>query len=326
MDRGRETTRRFEGERVQAEMSTASHSPFEGAPLGLIGLGLLGSSLAERLLAGGFRLIGTDLDPKRRAELRNRGGLDRDTAIEVVRDCERFILCLPTSDIVAQVIDEVEPALREGQLILDATTGSPGQVETLGARLESRGVQYLDTTISGSSEQARHGDVAIMAGGDETAFASCRDILHCLARAVFQVGPCGAGTRMKLATNLVLGLNRAALAEGLSFARALGLDPALTLEILRQGAAYSRVMDTKGPRMIAGDFSPQARLAQHRKDVDLIVGEARRTRAHIPLSELHRALLLEAEAAGLGEADNSAIVRVFETAAVAHATTEARRS
>jgi 3-hydroxyisobutyrate dehydrogenase-like beta-hydroxyacid dehydrogenase len=306
-------------------MSRMSHSRVEDVPLGLIGLGLLGSSLAERLLAGGFHVIGTDLDPRRRAGLRSRGGVDLDHAIEVVRVCERLVLCLPTSDVVAQVIDEVEPALRPGQTILDATTGSPGQVAFLGARLESRGVHYLDTTISGSSEQARHGDVVVMAGGEETTFVSCRDILDCLARAVFHVGPCGAGTRMKLATNLVLGLNRAALAEGISFARALGLDPAVTLEILRQGAAYSRVMDAKGPKMIAGDFTPQARLAQHRKDVDLIVAEARRTRAQVPLSELHRALLLKAEEAGLGEADNSAIVRVFETNDTAISTTESRR-
>jgi 3-hydroxyisobutyrate dehydrogenase-like beta-hydroxyacid dehydrogenase len=308
-------------------MSRMSPSPVKDMPLGLIGLGLLGSSLAERLLGGGFLVIGTDLDPGRRAELRRRGGVDLDHAIEVVRACERLVVCLPTSDVVARVIDEVEPALRPGQTILDATTGSPGQVTLLGVRLKARGVNYLDTTISGSSEQARRGDVVVMAGGDETAFVACGDILDCLARAVFHVGPCGAGTRMKLATNLVLGLNRAAMAEGLSFARALGLDPVLTLEILRQGAAYSRVMDTKGLKMILGDFTPpQARLSQHRKDVDLIVAEAQRARAQVPMSELHRALLLKAEAAGLGEADNSAIVRVFETTDAALSTTEPRQS
>jgi 3-hydroxyisobutyrate dehydrogenase-like beta-hydroxyacid dehydrogenase len=112
--------------------------------------------------------------------------------------------------------------------------------------------------------------------------------------------------------NLVLGLNRAALAEGLTFARSLGLDPGLTLAVLREGAAYSRAMDAKGPKMIAGDFTPQARLSQHLKDVRLILAEARRAGAATPLSDVHRALLEAAEAAGYGEADNSAVIRAYE--------------
>jgi 3-hydroxyisobutyrate dehydrogenase-like beta-hydroxyacid dehydrogenase len=182
----------------------------------------------------------------------------------------------------------------------------------MGARLAARGVAYLDATVSGSSEQARRGEAVVMVGGDPRAFAACRDVFDAIARNAFHVGPVGAGARMKLATNLVLGLNRAALAEGLAFARRMGLDPSLTLEILRAGAAYSRIMDAKGPKMIAGDFAPQARLSQHLKDVRLILAEARRAGAATPLSEAHRGLLEAAEAAGFGAADNSAIIRAFE--------------
>jgi 3-hydroxyisobutyrate dehydrogenase-like beta-hydroxyacid dehydrogenase len=117
---------------------------------------------------------------------------------------------------------------------------------------------------------------------------------------------------MKLVFNLVLGLNRAALAEGLAFANACGLDPAEALRVLRSGVAYSRVMETKGPKMVGHDFRPQARLSQHLKDVRLILAEARRAGAAVPLSELHRALLERLEAAGLGDADNAAIIRAFE--------------
>jgi 2-hydroxy-3-oxopropionate reductase len=116
---------------------------------------------------------------------------------------------------------------------------------------------------------------------------------------------------MKLVVNLVLGLNRAVLAEGLSLARACGLDLAATLQVLRAGAAYSRVMDTKGHKMIAEEFQPQARLSQHLKDVRLILTEAERVGAVVPLSRLHRALLEEVEAGGWGEEDNSAVIRAF---------------
>ena len=116
---------------------------------------------------------------------------------------------------------------------------------------------------------------------------------------------------MKLVSNLVLGLNRAALAEGLVFAQALGLDAEAALEVLLNSMAYSRTMDTKGRKMIAGDFRTQARLSQHLKDVRLILAAAAEAGQVLPLSETHRRLLETAEAAGFGDADNSAVVRAF---------------
>jgi 3-hydroxyisobutyrate dehydrogenase-like beta-hydroxyacid dehydrogenase len=282
-------------------------------PLGLIGVGLLGGAMAERLLGHGFRVLGWDLDPGRCAALRGLGGETAGSAGEVARSCDRILLSLPTGDVVAEVVDPIEASLRTGQTIIDTTTGEPGGAEAMGRRLAVRGVAYLDATVSGSSEQARRGEIILMAGGDAGAFGACRDVFGALAWASFHVGPCGAGARMKLATNLVLGLNRAALAEGLTFARSLGLDPGLTLTVLRESAAYSRAMDAKGPKMIAGDFTPQARLSQHLKDVRLILAEAGRAGAVTPLSDVHLVLLEAAEAAGYGQADNSAIIRAYES-------------
>ena len=196
--------------------------------------------------------------------------------------------------------------------MIDTTTGDPTQMAAIGDRLAARGVAYLDATVSGSSEQARRGDVVLMVGGDERAFAACGDVFGALARAAFHVGPTGSGAKMKLATNLVLGLNRMALAEGLALARGLGLDLGLTLSVLKEGAAYSRVMDAKGPKMIARDFTPQARLSQHLKDVRLILDEARRVGVASPLSEAHRTMLEMAVGAGYGDADNSAIFLAYD--------------
>ena len=116
---------------------------------------------------------------------------------------------------------------------------------------------------------------------------------------------------MKLVVNLVLGLNRAALAEGLAFAVACGIEPARALEVLRAGVSYSAVMDTKGPKMIAGDFSPQARLSQHLKDVAIILDVAAKANMLLPLSATHYEILERAEEMGLGPLDNSAIVQVY---------------
>ena len=150
-----------------------------------------------------------------------------------------------------------------------------------------------------------------MAGGTDETFAVAREILATFASEVFHVGPCGSGSRMKLVVNLVLGLNRAVLAEGITLARALELDPSRALEVLRASAAYSKVMDTKGPKMLAEEFAPQARLSQHLKDVRLILAAAERTGADLPLSLVHRELLERAEQAGFGPLDNSAIIKAF---------------
>ena len=213
---------------------------------------------------------------------------------------------------VASVLGAGAAALRAGQVLVDTTTGAPPQAERLGVTLAKQGVVYLDATISGSSAQVRRAEVTLLVGGPEDAFTRCRDLFDCFARAAYHVGPCGSGAKMKLVANLVLGLNRAALAEGLAFAGALGLDAVRVLALLRDSMAYSRVMDSKGEKMVRGDFEPQARLAQHLRDVRLILAEAEAAGLSLPLSLAHRRLLEAAEAAGYGPLDNSAVIRAYD--------------
>jgi 3-hydroxyisobutyrate dehydrogenase-like beta-hydroxyacid dehydrogenase len=169
----------------------------------------------------------------------------------------------------------------------------------------------LDATISGSSEQLRRGEALAMVGGPIEAFKRCAAVWASWGGRTLHVGESGDGARLKLVTNLVLGLNRAALAEGLALAEAMGLDLASALDVLRCSAAYSRIMDSKGGKMIAGDFTPEARLSQHLKDVRLILQSAGENGITLPLSETHRQLLERAEAEGLGAVDNSAIIEVL---------------
>jgi 3-hydroxyisobutyrate dehydrogenase-like beta-hydroxyacid dehydrogenase len=136
--------------------------------------------------------------------------------------------------------------------------------------------------------------------------------MRTFAGRIFYMGACGAGARMKLVANLALGLHRAVLAETLAFARASDISPEDALEVLKAGAAYSRVMDDKGKKMLDHDFTVEARLSQHLKDVRLILAAANAKKAKTPLSQVHRQLLERLEAAGYGDVDNSAIVMAYE--------------
>jgi 3-hydroxyisobutyrate dehydrogenase-like beta-hydroxyacid dehydrogenase len=226
--------------------------------------------------------------------------------------CRRIILSLPNSDVVQTVLEQMDPDLGRGQVIIDTTTGRPEAAFAAARRLDGQGVTYVEAMISGNSSQVRRGEVLIIAGGAAEAIAQCDDLFGCFASRVLRVGDWGSASKMKLVSNLVLGLNRAVLAEGLAFAGKLGLNREQTLAVLRDSMGYSRVMDTKGDKMIVGDFEPQARLSQHLKDVRLILSAAAGSRARVPLSEVHQQLLEQAEMKGLGALDNSAIIRVFE--------------
>lgn len=284
----------------------------EREQIGLIGLGLMGSAMAERFLARGFEVLGFDIDPACLAGLVSRGGRAGASVAQLAASCRRIIFSLPNSDAVQTVIEQLEPDLRPGQVIMDTTTGPPEAALAAARRLAGRGVPYVEAMISGNSSQVRTGEVLIIAGGAAEAIAQCDDLFACFANRVLHCGDWGSASRMKLVSNLVLGLNRAVLAEGLAFAGKLGLDLEQTLAVLRESMGYSRVMDTKGDKMIVGDFEPQARLSQHLKDVRLMLEAAARAGQRLPLSETHRDLLELAERLGLGALDNSAILRAIE--------------
>lgn len=280
--------------------------------IGVIGLGLLGSALAERFTAAGCTVHGFDIDAARRERLVASGGTAASTAVEVASSCRRLVLSLPDSNVVGRVAEELIPHVAPHSYIVDTTTGDPEATAELGQRLAESRIFYLDATVAGSSEQARRGEVIVMVGADAAAFAACADLFATISRRSFHIGPCGSGARMKLVVNLVLGLNRAVLAEGLAFAQSSGLDPAAALRVLKSSAAYSRVMDTKGEKMIAGDFTPQARLRQHLKDVGLILDQASGGSQHLPFTELHRRILESLVASGHGDADNSVVIKAYE--------------
>lgn len=276
-------------------------------PLGIIGLGLMGSALVERFRAAGYPLIGFDVREEARAAF---PGEAKDSMRAVFAAARTVVLSLPDSDVVAEVLRESKP-IKEATLIIDTTTGDPGIASAIGMELSEQGIDYVDATLIASSRDVREGQAVVTAGGRKAAFDACLPVFGTFAKQWFHVGDWGAGSRTKLVVNLVLGLNRAVLAEGLSFAKAYGLDPRTMLDVLRSGIAYSRAMDVKGPKMLDEDFTPVARLAQHLKDVRLILDAARGCGATTPLSELHESLLVKLVEQGLGDLDNSAVIKAF---------------
>ena len=281
--------------------------------IGLVGLGLLGSALADRLLSEGWSVSGFDVDADCRNSLSQAGGVALNR-FEDVAGFDVILLSLPTSQVVADVVSSLKNQLRAGQTIVDTTTGNPAEVESVADLLAGLGIDYLDATVGGSSQQARDGDVIIMAGGSVDAFDRCIALFDDLAKRTFHLGPAGSGSRMKLAVNLVLGLNRAVLAEGLGYAESLGLDPATTLEVLQASPAASAVMETKGEKMLQREFKPQARLAQHLKDVKVILDTGQAVGANLPMSAVNQTLLKKLVESGNGDLDNSAIVKAFHSA------------
>lgn len=278
--------------------------------VGCIGLGLLGSAMTDRLMEHDYRVVGFDIDDNRRNEFARRGGEAVKSATHLLT-VDPVLLSLPNSDIVEQVIDELVTISSRPRTIIDTTTGHPDRVAEVGRRLAKMGIDYLDATVGGSSLQAANGDAIIMCGGPPDAFERHKQVLDVLAKQSFHLGKCGSGARMKLVMNLVLGLNRAVLAEGLGYAQSLDLDLESTLQILQAGPSQSRAMETKGRKMLDGDFKPQARLAQHLKDVRLILETGQEANAHLPLSSLHCELLENLVADGYGTLDNSAILKRF---------------
>lgn len=281
-------------------------------PVGVIGLGLLGTVIARRLLDAGFEVVGLDKAPGRVEDL----GIEAVASVaEMAARVDSIVLCLPGSPEVEEVCTADGGILgareRRVELVVDCTTGDPLRSEAVAAQMADAAIAFVEAGVSGSSELFGRGEAALLAGASPEAIEAARGILDALSPVVFHLGPVGSGARMKLVSNLVVGLNRLVLAEAVNLAEKAGIPASHLLEVLRSGPGHSRAVELKGRKMAEGDYEPEARLAQHLRDVELILDLGRRVDAQLPLSTLHRELLERAVGEGLGELDNSAVVEVL---------------
>jgi 3-hydroxyisobutyrate dehydrogenase len=284
----------------------------EPTQVGLIGVGLLGQALAHRLRAAGFEVLGFDVDSAKSAKLVELGGRPAGSVADLARRCDPIVLAVFSTDQVEAVVEgQLLPALGEGsgKVVLCASTCDPDRIAALGWRVAPRGLRLLETPVSGASGQVSRGEGVGLIGGDPQVVSAVEPVLRSMFPTYFHIGKVGDGGRAKLAVNLILGLNRLAMAEGLTFAERLGLDPAAFLEVARRSAAYSQVMDVKGEKMTRGEFTPEGRVTQHLKDVHLMLEQAERVKQRLPLLEIHADVLEACVRQGEGDLDNSAVIK-----------------
>jgi putative dehydrogenase len=279
----------------------------EKKTVGLIGLGLMGQALATRLIPAGFRVLGYDIDAAKGAKLKTMGG--EAAPLAEVAKCDTVLLAVFTTDQVEDVTkNTLVPAAAGGKIVLCTSTCDPDRIATLAARVASKGIRFLETPVSGSSGQVSRGEGTGLIGGDPATAAEVDDILTALYPRRFHIGKAGDAGRAKLAINLILGLNRMALAEGIVFASRLGLDAKAFLDVARASAAYSQVMDIKGRKMIEREFKPEGFVHQSLKDFSLMQEQASKLGQSLPALELNKSLLEACVRAGEADYDNAAVI------------------
>ncbi|HYA05271.1 MAG TPA: NAD(P)-dependent oxidoreductase [Xanthobacteraceae bacterium] len=274
--------------------------------VGLVGIGLMGQAYARRLVAANFAVLGFDIDPAKNDKLAPIGARTGSLA-DIARDCNPIVLAVFNTDQVEDVVERGLLPAAAGKIVICTSTCDPDRIAALGARVANR-LRFIEAPVSGTSEQVRRGDGLGLIAGDTTIARAAAGVLDALFPRRFHIGKIGDGGRTKLAVNLILGLNRLALAEGLTFAARLGLDPAAFLTVARASAAASQVMDTKGPKMVAGDFAPEGRVRQTLKDAHLMLDQARKAGQRLPLLSVHAEVLEACVRHGDGDADNSIVI------------------
>jgi 3-hydroxyisobutyrate dehydrogenase-like beta-hydroxyacid dehydrogenase len=284
--------------------------------IGFVGLGLMGSGMARNLIAAGFPLVGHDVDRNKVEAITKAGGRKVESPEQMPAQVDVIILSLPNSHVVNGVVNDslrLFETGRRGLILIDTTTADPILSEGLAERLREKGIEMLDVTLSGTSKMCAEREITLMAGGKEEVFRQCEEIFQALGKETSFMGKNGSGAMTKLIINLVLGLNRMVLAEGLALTKRLGMDQYRLLEVLKKSAAYSKAMDMKGAKMIEKDFlPPEGKLAFHLKDVQLILDLGKRCNFPLLLSSLHAQALASEVAKGRGEWDNADIISFYQ--------------
>lgn len=290
---------------------------FEGGPVGFIGLGIMGKPMARNLAAAGYELV-----------VYNRSRDDIDALIaegaqfqaagsprEVAERSAAVITMLPDSPDVRDVVFGTEgllPALNDMHLLIDMSTIAPATAVEVAAALRERGARALDAPVSGGDKGAIAGTLSIMAGGEADDFQRALPLFAAMGKTIVHVGGPGAGQIVKACNQMVVAINYAAVSEALVAGAKAGVDPEKIIQVLSGGLAASRVLELKGPGMIAHQFQPGFRVDLHRKDLAIALETARAGAAPAPATALVGQLFEALAAAGHGDLDHSALVTVYE--------------
>ncbi|HEX4757722.1 MAG TPA: 2-hydroxy-3-oxopropionate reductase [Terracidiphilus sp.] len=286
------------------------------ATIGFIGLGIMGRPMVRNLMKAGHTVIAYDAFQK---------ALDSSVADGAQRASSSKDVASRTTTIITMVPDgpQVEEAVlgpggvlegaRAGTLIIDMSSINPGVSQKVGAACAAKGIEFLDAPVSGGEPKAIDGTLAIMVGGDEKVFAKAEPILKCMGSSVLLTGPVGAGNTTKLANQIMVACNIAAMGEALVLATRCGLDPEVVFNAVKGGLAGSTVLNAKAPMLIGRNFKPGFKIKLHQKDLRNALQTAEANNVYLPFTALVQQMLNSLVADGKGDLDHSAIATVIET-------------
>jgi 2-hydroxy-3-oxopropionate reductase len=293
---------------------------FEGAPVGFIGLGIMGKPMARNLAAAGYDLVIFNRSTDDTELLAAEGGQFQPagSAREVAQRCKVLITMLPDSPDVRDVVfgsDGLLDALSAGHLLIEMSTIAPATAVEVHEALRERDARALDAPVSGGDKGAIAGTLSIMVGGEADDFARAMPLFEAMGKTIVHVGAAGAGQIVKACNQMVVAINYAAVSEALVAGAKAGVDPEKIVQVLSGGLAASRVLELKGPTMIAHQFQPGFRTDLHRKDLTIALTAAREHAVPVPVTSVVSQLFEALAAAGRGDLDHSALVTVYESLA-----------
>lgn len=282
--------------------------------IGFIGLGIMGSPMCSHLIAAGHQLF-VHTRSKVPAAIAESSATQCVTARGVAERADIVILMLPDTPDVERVLfgeTGVASGLTAGKLVIDMSSISPMETQAFAKRIQALGCDYLDAPVSGGEVGAKAASLTIMVGGSEVAFERAKPLFEKMGRNITHVGGSGAGQITKVANQIIVALNIAAVGEALVFASKAGADPARVRQALMGGFASSRILEVHGERMIKRTFAPGFRIGLHQKDLNLALQSARSLGVALPQTAGAAQLMQACAANGLADADHSALVRALE--------------
>ena len=286
--------------------------------IGIIGVGLLGSAVASRLLKAKFEVKGYDTRPKQLKALAAQGLKAARSSAELAAEADAVFTILPSLESVEKTIlgkDGLIEVAPPNATLIQMSTISPKLTRRIAKAAAAKRLGFLDAPMSGTSAMVECGDCTIFVGGDHARADACAPIFDAIAKKTLYVGDVGMATLAKLATNLLVGLNTAALAEALVLGAKGGLAPDALLDILKESAAASKMVDVRGPLMVSRRFDAQMKIDLFLKDFKLMLEEGQHLGVPLPLTSITQQLATATAAAGRGEEDLAAIVTTLEVLA-----------
>lgn len=281
-------------------------------PVGIVGLGLIGTALSERLIDAQLPVIGFDIEAIACEKLKSIGGTIATSVRDLASRSRTILVAVYSGEQVEALLDDLDCGAGAARpVVICATTCATDEIVRLARRATDAGLALVEAPISGTSAELRAGTATVLVAGEAGAINSVRPLLAIVCPRNVQVGAIGDASRTKLAINLILQNNRAALAEGIAFAECLGLNGGAFLAAARESAAYSRVMETKGDKMLARDYRPQSHISQTLKDAELILDEAGRRGLPLPMTASQADLLRAAIALVGPDSDSAAVIEAI---------------